>query len=34
MDAALIHYAETHTWRLVRSDPDGGRLWLNPTFDP
>ncbi len=29
-DAALIHYAEDHGWRLVRADPDGTRLWLRP----
>lgn len=34
IDAALIRYAETHMWHLVRADRDGGRLWLNPTFEP
>ncbi len=30
MDLALTRYAETHDWRLVRTDADGGRLWVRP----
>ena len=30
MDAALAGYAERHGWTLLRTDPEGGHLWVRP----
>ena len=32
MDAALTEYAEARGWRLVLTDPGGGRLWIDPAY--
>lgn len=34
MDQALTRYAEARGWRVVRTDAEGGRLWLPPRVRP